>query len=63
MDSKINGYLELNGSIFKISSIDDLKKFESRVGKEMKEMTQTDFQTMCAILKNGNNVYDDCFVL
>lgn len=63
MDSKINGYLELNGSIFKISSIDDLKKFVSRVGKEMEEMTQTDFQEMCAILKNGNNAADDCFVL
>jgi len=63
MDSKINGYLELNGSIFKISSIDDLKKFVSRVGKEMEEMTQTDFQEMCQISKNGNSTNDDCAVV
>ncbi len=64
MDSKINGYLELNGSIFKISSIDDLKKFVSRVGKEMEEMTQTDFITLCEAdySRFVKDIYDDCRV-
>lgn len=64
MDSKINGYLELNGSIFKISSIDDLKKFVSRVGKEMEEMTQTDFITLCEAdySRFVKHIYDDCQV-
>lgn len=63
MENKINGYLELNGSIFKISSIDDLKHFLSSLGKEMEEMTQSDFQNMCAIRINGNSSPDDCSVL
>ena len=62
MENKINGYLELNNSIFKISSIDDLKHFLSRLGEEMEEMTQIDFQKLCAVVKYGNTVPDDCMV-
>lgn len=62
MENKINGYLELNGSIFRISSIEDLKHFLSRLGKEMEEMTQIDFRKLCAVEKYGNIVSDDCMV-
>lgn len=64
MANKINGYLELNGSIFKISSIEDLKSFVYRVSKEMEEMTQTDFRKLCEAdySRFVKVFYDDCKV-
>lgn len=61
--NKVYGYLELNGNIFKITSIDELKEFVVRVGSEFKELSENEFKQLC---KNEgsmkDDVYDDCGV-
>lgn len=58
----IKGYLELNGTIFKINSEEDLKNFISRIGKDMEDFSENQFERVCA--NNSKTcVPDDCGVL
>lgn len=60
--NKVFGYLELNGNIFKITSIDELKEFVVRVGSEFKELNGSDFAKLCQEEKDTNYITDDCGV-
>lgn len=55
----VNGYLELDGKIYKISSEDDLKDFVSRIGKEMEPLSEKQFEEMC-VNKSKTVISDDC---
>lgn len=57
----VNGYLELDGKIFKISSEDDLKDFISRMGKVMDELSEKQYEEMCDN-KSKSYVVDDCSI-
>ena len=42
----INGYIEINGVINKVTSIDDLHHVVESLGKEFTEMTKEDYEKL-----------------
>ena len=62
MENVICGFIELNGELVKISSVDDLKALAARLGSAFTELTPQDYETLCAKMQ-GEYVADDCGVL
>lgn len=62
MENVICGFIELNGELVKISSIEDLKTFVARLGSTFTELTIQDYETLCDKMR-GEYVADDCGVL
>lgn len=62
MENVICGFIELNGELVKISSVDDLKALATRLGSAFTELTPQDYETLCAKMQ-GEYVADDCGVL
>ena len=44
---EINGYLEHNGLIYKIQSIEQLRDFMNGLGEKAKEMTELELASLC----------------
>lgn len=59
--NELTGYLEWNGQIYKIKSIEDLHNFAKNLGEQFKEFSKENYQNLCA-----KNVFecevDDCGV-
>ena len=51
MENKICGFIELNGELVKISSVEDLKALAARLGSAFTELTTQDYETLCNKLK------------
>ena len=62
MENVICGFIELNGELVKISSVEDLKALAARLGSAFTELTPRDYETLCAKMQ-GEYVADDCGVL
>jgi len=62
MENVICGFIELNGELVKISSVEDLKALAARLGSAFTELTIQDYETLCAKMQ-GEYVADDCGVL
>ena len=62
MENVIFGFIELNGELVKISSVEDLKALAARLGSAFTELTPQDYETLCAKMQ-GEYVADDCGVL
>lgn len=62
MENVICGFIELNGELVKISSIEDLKALAARLGSAFTELTALDYENLCDKLQ-GEYVTDDCGVL
>lgn len=62
MENVICGFIELNGELVKISSVEDLKALAARLGSAFTELTPQDYETLCAKMQ-GEYVADDCGVL
>lgn len=43
----LNGYLEYNGLIYKIQSVEQLRNFMNGLGVEAKEMTENELSSLC----------------
>lgn len=61
MKNNICGFIELNGEIVKISSVEDLKDLAVRLGSAFTELSVKDFEKLCEKL-NGEYKKDDCGV-
>ena len=61
MENRICGFVELNGELVKISSVEDLKSLAARLGSAFTELSVTDFEKLCEKL-NGEYKKDDCGV-
>lgn len=61
MENVIYGFIELNGELVKISSVEDLKDFAARLGSAFTELSVKDFEKLCDKL-NGEYKKDDCGV-
>lgn len=61
MENVICGFIELNGELVKISSVEDLKDFAARLGSTFTELSIKDFEKLCDKL-NGEYKIDDCGV-
>ena len=61
MENVIYGFIELNGELVKISSVEDLKDFAARLGSTFTELSINDFEKLCDKL-NGEYKKDDCGV-
>lgn len=61
MENVICGFIELNGELVKISSIEDLKALAARLGSAFTELTTQDYENLCKKLK-GDFGADDCGV-
>ena len=61
MKNNICGFVELNGELVKISSVEDLKNLAARLGAAFTELTVKDFEKLCERL-NGEYKKDDCGV-
>ena len=60
----INGYIEINGVINKVTSIDDLHHVVESLGKEFTEMTKEDYERLTLKPDNPSaGKIDDCKVL
>lgn len=44
---ELNGYLEHNGLIYKIQSIEQLRDFMNGLGEKAKEMTEQELASLC----------------
>ncbi len=44
---ELNGYLEHNGLIYKIQSIEQLRDFMNGLGERAKEMTEQELASLC----------------
>lgn len=44
---ELNGYLEHNGLIYKIQSIEQLRDFMNSLGEKAKEMTEKELASLC----------------
>lgn len=44
---ELNGYLEHNGLIYKIQSIEQLRDFMNGLGEKAKEMTEKELASLC----------------
>lgn len=62
MENVICGFIELNGELVKISSVEDLKAFAFRLGSAFTELTIQDYEKLCAKMR-GEFEADDCGVL
>ncbi len=62
MENVICGFIELNGELVKISSVEDLKAFAARLGSAFTELTIQDYEHLCSKMQ-GEYVADDCGVL
>lgn len=56
---KIQGYLECNGSIIKIMSLDDVKNFVLNYGKAVNEITEDELDKLACVKWDGENEYKD----
>ena len=61
MENVICGFIELNGELVKISSVEDLKALAARLGSAFTELTTQDYENLCKKLK-GDFGADDCGV-
>ena len=61
MENVICGFIELNGELLKISSVEDLKNLAARLGSTFTELSVRDFEKLCEKL-NGEYKKDDCGV-
>lgn len=61
MENNICGFIELNGELVKISSVEDLKDLVARLGSAFTELSVKDFEKLCDKL-NGEHKKDDCGV-
>lgn len=62
MENVICGFIELNGELVKISSVEDLKAFAARLGSTFTELTTLDYEDLCGKMQ-GEFEADDCGVL
>ena len=62
MENKICGFIELNGELVKISSVEDLKALAARLGSAFTELTTQDYEHLCSKMQ-GEYKADDCGVL
>ena len=62
MENIICGFIELNGEMVKISSVEDLKAFAARLGSTFTELTPQDYKALCDKM-HGEFEADDCGVL
>lgn len=62
MENVICGFIELNGELVKISSVEDLKAFAARLGSSFTELTPLDYEKLCDKMQ-GEFEKDDCGVL
>ena len=62
MENIISGFIELNGELIKISSVEELKAFAARLGSAFTELTIQDYEHLCSKMQ-GEYVADDCGVL
>ena len=62
MENVILGFIELNGELVKISSVEDLKDIAARLGSAFTELSVKDYEKMCDCL-HGDYIADDCGVL
>lgn len=62
MENIICGFIELNGELVKISSVEDLKAFAARLGSAFTELTIQDYEHLCSKMQ-GEYKTDDCGVL
>lgn len=62
MENVICGFIELNGELVKISSVEDLKAFAARLGSAFTELTIQDYEHLCSKMQ-GEYKADDCGVL
>lgn len=61
MENVICGFVELNGELVKISSVEDLKTLAARLGSAFTELTPQDYEALCDKMQ-GEYVADDCGV-
>ena len=62
--NKVFGYLELDGNVYKITSIDELNDFVYRLGSEFKELNDCEFAELCSFKESDGETYcDDCGVI
>ena len=61
MENNICGFIELNGEVVKISSVEDLEDLAARLGSAFTELSVMDFEKLCDKL-NGEYKKDDCGV-
>jgi hypothetical protein len=61
MENNICGFIELNGELVKISSVEDLKDLAARLGSAFTELSVKDYEKFCEKL-NGDYELDDCGV-
>lgn len=61
MENAICGFIELNGELVKISSVEDLKALAARLGSAFTELIPQDYENLCKKLK-GDFGTDDCGV-
>lgn len=60
----INGYIEINGVINKVTSIDDLHHVVESLGKEFTEMTKEDYEKLTSKQDDSSTLEtDDCKVV
>ena len=62
MENVICGFIELNGELVKISSVEDLKDLAARLGSAFTELTTQDYENLCEKMQ-GEFEADDCGVL
>lgn len=62
MENIISGFIELNGELIKISSVEELKAFAARLGSAFTELTIQDYENLCEKMQ-GEFAADDCGVL
>lgn len=62
MENVICGFIELNGELVKISSVEDLKALAARLGSAFTELTTQDYENLCDKMR-GEYKTDDCGVL
>lgn len=61
MENLIYGFIELNGELVRISSVEDLKDLAARLGSTFTELSVKDFEKLCGKL-DGEYRKDDCGV-
>lgn len=62
MENVICGFIELNGELVKISSVEDIKALAARLGSAFTELSIPDYENLCDKMQ-GDYMKDDCGVL
>ena len=62
MENAICGFIELNGKLLKISSVEDLKTLTNRLGSSFTELSISDYKQLCDKMRKEYKI-DDCGVL